>query len=218
MSYIPCPFCLGCKYFKRVTGTTFGTAIIIGQCHGHTTRTAAWRSKGDNYQEQNDCEIYAPKEAITPEKPKESNDRQTNYQESSQSQRKTSYTTYESKEQSLVKSIMGWIIFVAVISIIITYLFSMGTAGYIIVPIIIGYTLFRILKETTFIYNIFNGIWMIVVLAVGIRIIKEEYAETGNAIFEIILVIIMVMIPSLLKLIFKLIKAIFKKIFKLISR
>jgi hypothetical protein len=118
--------------------------------------------------------------------------------------------------ENMYKIAIDFIFFLAVILIIINY--SMGIAGYIIAPIIIGYTIFKIWKETTFIYNIFNGIWMIIVLAVGIQIIKEEYAKTGNAIFEIISVIVMVMIPSLLNLIFKVIKAIFKKIVKLISR
>jgi hypothetical protein len=115
-----------------------------------------------------------------------------------------------------LKIIIDFIFLPAVILIIINY--SMGIAGYIIAPIIIGYTIFKIWKEVTFIYNIFNCIWMIIVLAVGIPIIKEEYAETGNAIFEIIFIIIMVMIPSLLNLIFKAIKAIFRKIVKLLSR
>ena len=59
MSYIPCPFCTSCIYYKKTTArNTFGNTAIIGECQEGSSVTAACKSKRDNYKDQNDCKRY----------------------------------------------------------------------------------------------------------------------------------------------------------------
>jgi phage FluMu protein Com len=79
---------------------------------------------------------------------------------------------------------------------------SVGNAGYIILPIVIGFTIFRIWREFKFIFHIFNCVWILFIISLWFSEMKKDMSDTKLVIFSIIFFLLLILLPTFIRFIF----------------
>lgn len=194
-NYIICPgLCNTCNNYSYKTGSTSGPYY----CNTGSTRASA--KEACKTKEQYDrCSCY---------KEKQVNQSINNTSEAgNKNYRRPDYESTTNTKGKTKPSIGGIIVPIIAFLFIVFELIgdffnSVGTAGYIILPIVIGFTIFRIWREMKFIFHIFNCVWILFMISFCFSEIKNDMANTKLVIFYIIFFLLLILLPTFIRFIF----------------
>lgn len=175
-NYIVCPgLCPTCTHFLINENSNWGPY----NCNAGSTACIADESCRTNKQYER-CKCYQHKQA--------------NETKANLNQRKAS-----------TGGIFGILLGIIIIPVLLVsnFLSLTGVAGLILLPLIIGYSIFRIYKEKKYAFHILNCIWMFIIGEQLVIEITKSIANNENKtviVFNIIFYSIILILPSLIRM------------------
>jgi hypothetical protein len=178
-NYIVCSLCTTCKRFEinppQISADKF-------RCRANFAKTAAKISWDNNYQVQDVCSFFEGKETMN---------------SNSQNSTKKAVTS----KGSVLGLILG--ILAVIVMGIKGFIETTGIIGVFVFLIVIGFTIFKIVKERKYLFNIFNCIWIMFCVYMFFEINK---GSPDILVFSISFIVIIAVIPLIINLIVRRIK------------
>jgi len=194
-NYIICPgLCSTCNHYS------YNTRSNTGPYYCSSRSTASSANEACETKEQYDrCRCYKEKQ-VNQSTNNTSEIVNENYSRSNYENTRNTKGKTKSSIGGIIVPIIAFLFIV--IGFIGDFFNSVGNAGYIILPIVIGFTIFRIWKEFKFIFHIFNCVWILFMISLWFSEIKKDITDTKLVIFSIIFFLLLILLPTFIRFIF----------------